>query len=166
MAGAREVTAIDKDWSTWPNNIQYASQIWNVMPEIITGDFRSWNFRKRFDVIFFLGVLYHIQDVFTCMSVLSRLLEDHGSLYIETHMSQIESHLPIFEYASDIYPTTAVQDKSNLSGVGISNYLFPNEHAMHNLAYSYDFNYEHLNSNHNVYSRENPSRQFFKFSKP
>jgi hypothetical protein len=92
-------------------------------------------------------------------------LEAKGTLYIETQMSQIESPLPLFESASDIYPTVAIQDKGNLSGVGISNYFFPNEHAMRNLAYSYDFEYEHLNGPHNVYSQEHPTRQFFKFSK-
>ena len=53
MAGAQEVTAIDKDWLTWPQNIEYASQIWCVKPEIVTGDFRYWGFRERYDIIFF-----------------------------------------------------------------------------------------------------------------
>jgi len=165
IAGAREVTAIDKDWATWPQNIQYASRLWNVNPEIVTGDFRTWEFRGRYDVIFFLGVLYHLEDVFTCMKKPRSLLADNGTVYIETHMSQIDSPLPVFECASDIYPTVAAQDKGNLSGTGISNYLFPNEQAIRNLAYTYDFECEPLNGPHNVYSKENPSRQFFKFSK-
>jgi hypothetical protein len=165
MAGAREVTAIDKDWSTWPRNIQYASQVWSVEPEIVTGDFRLLPFSKRFDVIFFLGVLYHLEDVFTCMKILSALLEDNGILYIETQMSQIESPLPLFECASDIYPSVAVQDKGNRSATGISNYLFPNEHAIANLAYLYDLQCESLSGPQNVYSTENPYRQFFKFVK-
>jgi Methyltransferase domain len=165
MAGAQQVTAIDKDWSTWPQNIQYASGAWCVKPEIVTGDFRSWRYRNRYDVIFFLGVLYHLEDVFTCMKILSALLEDHGVIYIETQMSLIESHLPVFEYASDIYPTVAIQEKASRTAVGISNFLFPNEHAMRNLAYSYDFEFKSLNGPHNVYSKEYPSRQFFKFSK-
>ncbi len=57
----------------------------------------------------------------------------------KTHMSQIESPLlPVFECASDIYPTFAIQDKGNLSSTGRSNYLFPNDHAIRNLAYTYD----------------------------
>ena len=165
MAGAQEVTAMDAEWGTWPKNIQYASEIWKVAPNIITADFRVYDFRQRYDVIFFLGVLYHLEDVFGCMIKLGELLEDQGALYIETQMSQIQSDLPIFEYASDIYPTVASQDNRSLSGVGISNYLFPNEHAIRNLAYSYDFRCEALDGPHNTYTRENPTRRFYKFIK-
>ena len=84
-------------------------------------------------MIFFLGVLYHLEDLFGCMKRLPALLGDHGALYIETQMSQIESALPIFESASDILPTIAGQNKGNKYLVGISNYLFPNEPAMWNL---------------------------------
>ena len=80
-------------------------------------------------------------------------------------MSQIQSDLPIFEYASDVYPTIAHQDKKSLSVVGISNYLFPNDHAIRNLAHSYDFRCEALDRPHNLYSRENPTRRFCKFIK-
>jgi 2-polyprenyl-3-methyl-5-hydroxy-6-metoxy-1,4-benzoquinol methylase len=165
MAGAAEVIALDKDWFTWPQNIQYASQAWGVNPKIVTADFFSWEAPHKFDVIFFLGVLYHVQDVFSTMQKLSSLLDHKGALYIETQMSQIESALPLFEYASDIYPTAANQDKTSLGMTGVSSYLFPNTHAMRNLAYSYDFEYEHLNGPNNLYSKENPGRQQFKFSK-
>jgi tRNA (mo5U34)-methyltransferase len=162
MAGAQEVTAIDAVWASWPQNIQYASQIWHVTPKIITADFRVYDFQQRYDVIFFLGVLYHLEDVFSCMRALGRLLEARGVLYLETQMSQIQNDLPIFEYASDIYPTIAGQGKQTLSGVGISNYLFPNEHAMRNLAYSYDFQCETLDGPHNLFTKENPTRRFYK----
>lgn len=162
MAGAQEVTAIDMHWGTWPNNIQYVSQIWRVNPKIITADFRTYDFQQRFDVIFFLGVLYHLEDVFSCMKKLGHILESDGVIYLETQMSQIQSDLPIFEYASDIFPTIANQDKLSLGGVGISNYLFPNERAMQNLAYSYDFQCEALDGPHNLYTIENPSRQLYK----
>ena len=166
MAGAAEVTAIDKDWETWPANIRYGSETWRVKPEIVTGDFRTFEFGRRYDVVFFLGVLYHLEDVFGAMKRLSALLESHGVLYIETQMSQIESALPIFESASDIYPTIAIQDKRAMfSAVGISNYLFPNALAIRNLAYLYDFTYESLAGPYNDYSRENPTREFFKFTK-
>jgi 2-polyprenyl-3-methyl-5-hydroxy-6-metoxy-1,4-benzoquinol methylase len=165
MAGAQEVTAVDAGWGTWPQNIQYACQVWNVTPHIITGDFRVHDFQQRYDVIFFLGVLYHLEDVLGCMKKLDQLLEADGAIYVETQMSQIQSDLPIFEYASDIYPTIAHQDKPALTRVGISNYLFPNEHAIRNLAYSYDFRVEALDGPHNVYTKENPLRRFFKFFK-
>ena len=81
MAGAQEVTAMDVQWGTWPKNIQYASEIWKVAPNIITADFRVYDFRQRYDVIFFIGVLYHLEDVFGCMIKLRELLEDQGALY-------------------------------------------------------------------------------------
>jgi 2-polyprenyl-3-methyl-5-hydroxy-6-metoxy-1,4-benzoquinol methylase len=162
MAGAQEATAIDVGWGTWPQNIQYASQVWQVTPKIVTADFRGYDFQERYDVIFILGVLYHLEDVFSCMRKLSEILEAQGTIYLETQMSQIQSDLPIFEYASDIYPTIAHQNKKALSGVGISCYLFPNEHAIRNLAYSYDFQCEALDGPHNVYTKENPTRRFYK----
>jgi hypothetical protein len=165
MAGAQEVTAIDKDWMTWPRNIQYVCQIWNVNPEIISADFHLYEFYKKYDVIFFFGVLYHLKDVFSCVKILRDILEDNGVLYLETQMSAVQSDLPIFEYASDKYPTVAVQDKKSHNMVGISNYLFPNEPAIRNLAYSYDFHCEKLDGPHNMYSKQNPNRQVFKFVK-
>ncbi|MBE9221714.1 class I SAM-dependent methyltransferase [Cyanobacterium stanieri LEGE 03274] len=165
MAGASEVTSVDKNWETWPKNLKYISKIWNVDIEIITADFRNYDFNKRYDVIFFFGVLYHLEDVFTSIKKLKNLLEDDGVLYIETQMSQLQSNLPLFEYASDIYPTIAIQDKKYLDNVGISNYLFPNESAIYNLAYSYDFDCDSLGGKKNRYSQNHPSRQIFKFIK-
>ena len=165
VAGAVNVTSLDKDCSTWPGNIQYASHAWGLSPQIITADFRTWESPERYDVIFFLGVLYHLEDPFTAMRVLSSLLNKDGVIYVESQMSQIESPLPLFEYASDIYPTIANQEKSWLAATGVSKYLFPNVPAVRNLAYSYDFAFEHLNGPQNLFSPEYPSRQLFKFTK-
>jgi 2-polyprenyl-3-methyl-5-hydroxy-6-metoxy-1,4-benzoquinol methylase len=165
MAGAANVTSIDKDCSTWPGNIQYAARAWGLSPQIITADFRAWESPERYDVIFFLGVLYHLEDPFTAIRVLSSLLSKGGVIYAESQMSQIESPLPLFEYASDIYPTIVNQEKSWLAATGVSNYLFPNLPAVHNLAYSYDFAFEHLNGPQNLFSQEYPFRQLFKFTK-
>ena len=77
-----------------------------------------------------------------------------GTLFLETEMSQIESDLPIFECASELYPTVARQGKEALSLVGISNYLFPNEHAIRALAYSYNFHLESLEGPSNHYTKE------------
>lgn len=60
-----------------------------------------------------------------------------GGVYIETQMSQIKSHLPIFEYASNIYPTVALEDKKNL-------------------AHWYDFDCESLSGPHNAHTHNNP----------
>ena len=85
-----------------------------------------------------------------------------GALYLETQMSLIESSLPIYEAASDIYPTIAKQDKHFLGVTGISNFLFPNEAAVHNLAYSYDFTCERLKG---TYTNDYPSRGVFRMTK-
>jgi SAM-dependent methyltransferase len=165
MAGADKVTAIDATWETWPANIRYASDMWRLEPEIVTADFRTYPFSHSYDVIFFLGVLYHLEDVFGCMTRLSDLLVKDGVIYLETQMSQIVSDLPVFECASDIYPTIAPQNKRALSGVGIGNYLFPNEHAVRNLAYSYDFECEPLDGPANLYTAQNPTRRIFRLSR-
>ncbi len=165
MAGAAKVTAIDKDWSTWPVNIDYSCRTWQVEPEIVSGDFLSHGLGDVYDVVFLLGVLYHLENMPACMRRLRSLLGEGGVVYVETQMSQIKSPLPVFEYASDIYPTVAIQDKKNLALVGISNQLFPNEPAVHNLAHSYDFDCASLSGPRNVYTQENPYRQFFKLTK-
>jgi hypothetical protein len=84
-------------------------------------------------------------------------------LFIETQMSRIQSPLPLFEYASDVYPTTAPQDKSHLDYVGVSNYLFPNRAAILNLAASYDFEVQPLDGPHNIYTKSQPTRELLKF---
>jgi len=165
LAGARRVTAIDKDWSTWPANIGYSTRTWRVEPEILSGDFLSQPLGGPYDVIFLLGVLYHLENLPACMRRLRSLLVEGGSVYVETQMSQIDSALPIFEYASDIFPTVAIQDKKNLALVGISNYFFPNPAAVQNLAHSYDFECASLSGPHNAYTDENPYRQFFRLTK-
>jgi tRNA (mo5U34)-methyltransferase len=165
-AGARRAVAINSpDWDAYPHNILFAQDAWGVHSEIVTGDFRTYPFREKFDVIFFFGVLYHLQDVFTPIRQLRDLLADNGVLYIETQMSKIESDLPLFESASDIYPTVVIQYKAGLANEGLSNYLMPNEPAMRNLADAYGFGYESLDGPHNLYTQENPLRRFFKLTK-
>jgi len=164
-AGAREVTAMDMDWGTWPKNISYAAEKWHLTPTIVTADFRTYHFRDRYDVIFFLGVFYHLENVFDCMKKLRMILNEKGVIYLESQMSSLQVDVPIFEYSSDIYNTIARQDKASLGKVGISNYLFPNESAIMNLAHSYDFKITSLDGPDNLYTKENPTRRLFKFSK-
>jgi len=163
-SGAASVTAINSDdWDGYPQNLQYAADAWGMRPEILTADFRDHDFGRAFDVILFLGVLYHLEDVFTGIKRLRSLLNPGGVLYIETQMTPIQCDRPIFENASDVYPTRVGQSKKELHRAGLSNYLLPNEHAMRNLAYSYDFSYERLEGPSNRLTPQNPDRQFFKF---
>jgi 2-polyprenyl-3-methyl-5-hydroxy-6-metoxy-1,4-benzoquinol methylase len=166
MAGAARVTAINTaDWLTWPANIKFATRVWDVNPAIITDDFRTHLFSEEFDVILFLGVLYHLENVFDCTRRLRSLLRSGGVVYIETHVTDIEAKVPLFEYASDLFHTSAPQGKNTINLTGISNYLLPNVSAMQNLAYSYDLDFHNIVEPYNLYSRENPRRQFFKMAK-
>ena len=166
LCGASEVTAINtQDCPTYPENLVYAAELWNVRPQVLVGDFRPYSFRERYDVILLLGVLYHLENIFEAMKVLRGLLSDGGVLFIETQMSQIKSPLPLFEYASDTYPTIAPQDKPHLDYVGVSNYLFPNRAAILNLATSYDFDVQPLDGPDNLYTKSQPTRDLFKFTR-
>ena len=124
FAGARDIVSVDCDWETWPNNIHYASEAWGVGLDIITADFRDYDFKRTFDTIFFLGVLYHVEDVFNCIQKLKSLLHEGGAVYLETQISSIENDNPLFELASDHFSTTVSQGKDGLSYVGISNISF------------------------------------------
>jgi tRNA (mo5U34)-methyltransferase len=165
LSGAAKATAINsEDWFTYPHNLRYAADLWGVKPETLVGDYRTYPFAERYDVVLFLGVLYHLEDVFTTMKTLRRLLKDGGVLYIETQMSKVQSDLPVFESASDIYPTVARQEKKALDLIGVSNYLFPNHAAMLNLAYSYDFREESLDGPADEFRRTFPTRGLYKFT--
>jgi 2-polyprenyl-3-methyl-5-hydroxy-6-metoxy-1,4-benzoquinol methylase len=163
LAGASMVTAINTpDEATYPENLRFACERWSVAPEVIVDDFQTHSFDGGYDVIFFLGVLYHLENIFAAVKRLHKLLNDRGTLYLESQMSAIQSSLPIYEAASDTYPTIAKQYREYLHATGISNFLFPNEAAIHNLAASYDFTCERLTGN---YTRDYPSRGVFRLTK-
>jgi tRNA (mo5U34)-methyltransferase len=163
LSGASHVVALNAvDWMTWPQNIKYAAEMWDAEVEIITADFRVW-LGHPFDSVFFLGVLYHLEDVFSAMSLLNKRLVQGGMLYLETAMAGVRSDLPIFEYASDIYPTSIPQGRETLSLTGVSNYLAPNDAAIRNLADTYGFDAIALSDTD--YCRENPNRGLYRLVK-
>jgi 2-polyprenyl-3-methyl-5-hydroxy-6-metoxy-1,4-benzoquinol methylase len=160
LSGADQVSAINTaDRRSYPRNLNFAAEQWNVNPQVLIGDFLTYPFAGGYDLILCLGVLYHLENVFLAMRRLRGLLNQDGTLYLETQMSQIESALPLYESASDIYPTIAPQNKEKLDGIGISNFLFPNAVAVVNLAYSYDLVCERLEG---VYTTDYESRAVFK----
>jgi 2-polyprenyl-3-methyl-5-hydroxy-6-metoxy-1,4-benzoquinol methylase len=160
LAGADRVTAINtSDLRNYPHNLQFAAKQWEVNPEVVVGDFLTHSLDGGYDLILCLGVLYHLENVFLGIRQLRGLLNCNGALYLETQMSQIESALPLYESASDIYPTIAPQNKGRLDKTGISNFLFPNEAAVINLAHSYDLVCERLEG---IYTADYPSRGLFK----
>src|SRR5262249_46452342 len=124
LAGAAQVTAINShDWHNYPHNLHFAAKQWQLSPEVLVDDFLTHPFSGCYDLILCLGVLYHLENVFLAMRRLRTLLSREGTLYLETQMSQIESALPLYEAASDIYPTIAPQNKRRLDAMGISNFL-------------------------------------------
>ena len=134
LAGAGKVTAINMDdRPSYPENLQFASRQWNVAPEIVVDDFQAHSFDGNYDLTFFLGVLYHLENIFDAWRRLHKLLDAGGTMHLETQMWLIESPRPIYEAASDTYPTIAKQYKEYLHTTGKSNFLFPNEAALHNL---------------------------------
>ncbi|HEY7902948.1 MAG TPA: methyltransferase domain-containing protein [Casimicrobiaceae bacterium] len=166
FVGAASVTSIGTThWATWPHNITLAAQRWSAKLAIETGDFRTHALPGPFDVILFLGVLYHVEDVFGCMRRLRELLAPGGLIVMETQMTSIASDLPIFECASDTYPTTVHQGRQSLDGVGISNFLLPNDAAVRNLADSFGFGCEPMDSARNVYSRELTGRRIYRLAR-
>jgi 2-polyprenyl-3-methyl-5-hydroxy-6-metoxy-1,4-benzoquinol methylase len=160
IAGAQEVTSIDKDCGTWPKNITFASEAWATALNLVTEDFLKYSTDSKYDVIFFFGVLYHLENVFSCMQKLRDLLTSTGVIYLETQMSKINSELPVFEYASDSFPTVARKDKHNMKLVGISNYLFPNDAAVYNLCDSYDLDCKDIGAGSD-YVASLPTRKVF-----
>ncbi len=152
------MTAINTaDRRNYPHNLRFAAEQWKVRREVLVDDFLAHRFEGGYDVILFLGLLYHLENVFFAMRRLRGLLNDGGMQYLETQLSQIESALPLYESASDIYTTMAEQNKPRLAAIGFSNFLFPN--AVRNLPYSYDLTCERLDG---VYTEGYASRAVFK----
>lgn len=137
--GAEAVTAIDCDYVDWPKNIAGLAEAWGADIALETGDFRHHTFSGTFDTVLFLGVLYHLEDAFAAFRKLRDLVAPGGHLVMETQMSGIAHELPIFELASDVYDTVADQALDYADMVGVSNYLFPNLPAVHQLAHMSGF---------------------------
>lgn len=154
------VTSINAEgWYGWPENINYLADHWQVKLDVITGDFRENFHHDKFDVILFLGVIYHVENVFCVMKQLKSMLTEGGRIYLETHLSPIGGEIPVWEAASDLFPTSAPQGKKDVGQVGISNFLLPNVNAVVNLADTYGLRCEPLLDND--YCREDPSRGMF-----
>lgn len=132
LAGALfYATAVNPPTQTYPSNLLWAAEQWGVYPEVVESDFIQCT--KQYDTILFFGVMYHCENVFEAARHLKRLLAPGGTIYIETQVTQLQTDLPIFEMASDIYPTTVPQFKAVLDRLGDSNYFLPNDAALLNL---------------------------------
>lgn len=70
---------------------------------------RAEELGKKYDVILFLGVLYHLRDMMDALTTLRRLLNDGGILVLE---SEVLLHTRA-RYASFHYKDVFKQDRSN-----------------------------------------------------
>ena len=148
ISGARHVTAVNHpDTPTWPANIDFANQIWNAHLEIITGDFREINFGCKYDIVLMLGIFYRIENVFGPLQSLKNVLSPGGSLYIETALTNVDAERPLFELATDLFPTNFPMCAEAFGRAGSCNLLAPNARAIQSLAHAFGFDYEHLEDN-------------------
>jgi hypothetical protein len=137
---------------------------WRVDPEIVSGDFMA-RLSRPFDVIFLLGVSITSRTCRPACGGCAACSSRKAWCYVETQMSQIEHALPIFEYASDIYPTWPSRTRRTWHSWESATSCSRTTPAMRNLAHSYDFEYQSLSGPHNLYTLENPYRRFFKLTK-
>lgn len=155
LSGAASATAVNlgaPDYGHYPGNLEYAARAWGVTPEIVVGDFLSVDLRPgAYDVIFFFGVLYHLENVFAGFRRLKQLLARDGTIYLETQMTAVACGQPVFEMASDSFPTTVPQSKLDLNKKGNSNFLLPNERVVRCLADTFDLTVGPTEAKENVY---------------
>jgi SAM-dependent methyltransferase len=120
---------------TFPANLRYAGGLWGVRPRVTVGDFQDLPAHgPTYDAILFFGVFYHLENVYSGLRVLERILAPGGTIYLETQVTKVESDLPVLEVASDAYPTTVPQIHCTIGSLGNSNYLLPNPPAVRALA--------------------------------
>lgn len=143
LSGADHVTAInppDLMTNSFPQNIRYAADTWDVRPEVVAGDFMAAPLPAGgYDVILFFGVLYHLENVFEGVRKLRHLLAPGGVVCVETQVTTIPHPRPIFEMASDSTATTVPQFKEFVNTCGNSNWLLPNDAALVSMADTFGF---------------------------
>ena len=136
LCGASEVAAVNTlelTHGTFPANLQYAARKWQLAPRLIAADFHTLPTERKYDVIFFFGVLNHLESVHAGVRHLERLLAPNGRIYLETPISGATADVPVMEVASDVFGRVP-QYRAGLNTVGNSNYLVPNELAVRAIA--------------------------------
>lgn len=122
--GARRVVALDHDvWTTWPGKRGYdtAHKALDSKVETVVDDFMTMDLEPlgTFDVVFFLGVLYHLENPLASLRRVASL--SNGVAIIETHAIVVPGyeHLEICEFYS-----------SNQLNGDVSNWWGPNLKAL------------------------------------
>jgi tRNA (mo5U34)-methyltransferase len=130
--GAASVTALDGGNWTHPEDSMLLSKKGfdiakkilesNVDPIIMDIMEATPSNLGKFDVILFAGVLYHLECPLRSIKILDDLLNDEGSLFIETHFSHAVEDVPILQF----------HPKKSLNNDG-SNFWSPNKKCLENL---------------------------------
>jgi SAM-dependent methyltransferase len=151
LCGADSVNAVNTPalaHGTFPANLQYAADQWEVAPQITADDYLNLpSAGPKYDVVLFFGVLNHLENVYAGMRAVERVLAPGGTIYLETQVTAHSSPLPILELASDVYPTTVPQLRAAIDSGGNSNYLLPNELAVRALGATFGLTVDALPPN-------------------
>jgi tRNA (mo5U34)-methyltransferase len=122
--GARRVVALDHDvWKTWPGKSGYdtAHKALDSKVETVVDDFMTMDLEplRTFDVVLFLGVLYHTENPLGALRRVACLT--NGIAIIETHAVVVPGyeHLELCEFYS-----------SNQLNGDVSNWWGPNLKAL------------------------------------
>jgi tRNA (mo5U34)-methyltransferase len=103
-----------------------ARKLLNSNVEAVVGNFMTMDLSSlgRFDVVLFLGILYHMEDPLPAMRRIRRLLNPGGFLGIETEAVEIPGapDAPFFEF----FPTNELNNDS-------ANWWAPNAQALEGL---------------------------------
>lgn len=87
--GASRVVALDLWDRKYDNtrvieNIEFCKEVFNSNIEIVQSDFLDYD-GGQFDVVLFMGVLYHLQDMMAGIRHVSELVKPDGLAILETH---------------------------------------------------------------------------------
>jgi tRNA (mo5U34)-methyltransferase len=95
--GAKEVTALDI--GTKPG-FELAHEIYKSKVKYVTMDIMKASPENLgiFDVVLYPGVLYHMKFPYLCLHKVAELVKEGGTLFVETHTSQIPNQWPVMMF--------------------------------------------------------------------
>lgn len=102
-----KVTAID----TFSETAEFVVDLLGSGVEVLHGDFQLWETDRTFDLVLFMGVLYHLRHPFMGIEKVRSLC--HGDLILESHCTDMGGTTP----AMQMYPKAELNnDPSNWWG--------------------------------------------------
>lgn len=102
-----KVTSID----TFAETAAFVADLLGLDIEVISGDYMEWDTDRTFDLVLFMGVLYHLKHPFLGIEKLRKLCG--GDLILESHTNDLGGTVP----AMRMYPRSELNnDESNWWG--------------------------------------------------